>query len=61
MERITSQTQDFPDDSHIQALKRMARKEKNDVLNEKVKIVKNALAAKTKRALELASEKGTAT
>ncbi len=58
VEQIHLQAHNLPDDSEIQALKRTARKEKNDFLNDQVKSV-NALASpKMKRMIEFASEKG---
>ena len=47
-----------PDTSEIQTLQLSARKQKDDRLSERLEQVKNSLPTKAKRAVELATEKG---
>ena len=58
VERIQSQKYELSDDSRIQALKQIARKEKNDTINEKAEVINISASQSTKRMLEFASEKG---
>ena len=58
VERIQLQLHELPDDSEIHVLKKDARKEKNDALNERAESVIKSAPLKMKRMIELASEKG---
>ena len=54
--RIVEQEHQSPDASKIQTLS--TRKQKDDCLSERLEQVKNSLPTKAKRAVELATEKG---
>ena len=56
--RIVEQEQQPPDVSEIRTLQLSTRKPKDDRLSERLEQVKNSLPTKAKRAVELASEKG---
>ena len=49
---------ELPDQSDVQALKRKARQEKNEIAKEKADLIINSVSSKSKRMLDLASEKG---
>jgi len=57
-EQIISQTHKPPDDATIRTLQQSARKEKDESLRGLVENLKNSLPRKTKRAVDLATEKG---
>ena len=59
VEQIQSQRHELPDDSKIQTLKQIARKEKNDAINEKAEVINISGSQRTK--LKFASEKGAST
>ena len=61
VEQIQSQRHELPDDCRIQRLKQIARKEKNDAINEKAEVINISASQRTKRMLEFASEKGAST
>ena len=56
--QIESQMHELPDQSDVQALKRKARQEKNEIAKEKADLIINSVSPKSKRMLDLASEKG---
>ena len=56
--RIVEQEHQPPDASEIQPLQLSTRKQKDDCLSERLEQVKNSLPTKAKRAVELATEKG---
>ncbi|CAH3023576.1 unnamed protein product, partial [Porites evermanni] len=56
--RIVEQEHQPPDASEIQTLQLSTRKQKDDCLSERLEQVKNSLPTKAKRAVELATEKG---
>ena len=56
--RIVEQDHQPPDASEIQTLQLSTRKQKDDCLSERLEQVKNSLPTKAKRAVELATEKG---
>ena len=58
VEKIIAQAYEIPDDSVIHILQQNARNEKNEVLQAKRDGIKNSLPPKTRRAMELATEKG---
>ena len=58
VEKIIAQAYEIPDDSVIHTLQQNARNEKNEVLQAKRDGIKNSLPPKTRRAMELATEKG---
>ena len=58
MRRIVEQEHQPPDVSGIRTLQLSTRKQKDDCLNERLEQVKNCLPTKDKRAVELATEKG---
>ena len=59
VKQIQSQRHELPDDSKIQTLKQIARKEKNDAINEKAEVINISGSQRTK--LKFASEKGAST
>ena len=56
--RIVEQEHQPPDASEIQTLQLSTRKQKDDCLSERLEQVKHSLLTKAKRAVELATEKG---
>jgi hypothetical protein len=56
--QIESQMHELPDQSDVQILKRKARQEKNEIAKEKANLIINSVSPKSKRMLDLASEKG---
>ena len=56
--RIVEQELQPPDASEIRRLQLSTRKQKDDCLSERLEQVKNSLSTKTKRTVELATEKG---
>ena len=58
MRRIVEQEHQPPDASEIQTLHLSTQKQKDDCLSERLEQVKNSLPTKSKRAVELATEKG---
>ena len=56
--QIESQMHELPDQSDVQAMKRKARQEKNEIAKEKADLIINSVSPKSKRMLDLASEKG---
>ena len=61
VEQIQSQRHELPDDFRIQSLKQIARKDKNDAINEKAEVINISASQRTKRMLEFALEKGSST
>ena len=61
VEQIQLQAHELPDESRIQKLKQMVRKEKNDAINEKAEVINRSASQRVKRMLEFASEKGAST
>ena len=57
-EEIAAQTHELPDDHAIRTLQQCNRRDKDARLREDLKEVKNALPEQTKRAADLATEKG---
>ena len=57
--RIFEQEHQPPDASEIRTLQLSSRKQKDDCLSERLEQVKNSLSTKSKRVVELATEKGT--
>ena len=58
VEQIVVQTHELPDDHAIRTLQQCNRRDKDARLREDLKEVKNALPEQTKRAADLAAEKG---
>ena len=58
VEKIIAQAYEIPDYSVIHTLQQNARNEKNEVLQAKRDVIKNSLPPKTRRSMELATEKG---
>ena len=58
VEKIVSQVHETPDDTVVSALQQSVRREKNEVRRTRLHEIKNSLTLKTRRAVELASEKG---
>ena len=58
VEQIVAQTHELPDDHAIRTLQQCNRREKDARLREDLEEVKNALPEQTKRASDLAAEKG---
>ena len=56
--RIVEQQHQPPDSSEIRTLQQSTRKQKGHCLSERLERVKNSLPTKAKRAVELATEKG---
>ena len=56
--RMVEQQHQPPDTSEIQTLQLSTRKQKDDRLSERLEQVKNSMPTKAKRAVELATEKG---
>ena len=61
VEQIQTQRYELLDDSRIQSLKQIARKEKNDAIHEKAEVINISTSQRTKRLLEFVSEKGAST
>jgi len=57
-EQIVSQTHELPNDHTVRSLQQEARKENQQRLCEKFEEVKNDLPHRTKRAVDVATEKG---
>ena len=58
VEKIASQAHETPDDALVSSLHQSVRREINEVFQTKLNDSRNSLTLKTKRAVELASEKG---
>ena len=58
VEQIVAQTHELPDDHAIRTLQQCNRRDKDARLREDLEEVKNALPEQTKRAADLAAEKG---
>ena len=58
VEQIVAQTHELPDDRAIRTLQQCNRREKNVRLRDNLEEVTNALPEQTKRAADLATEKG---
>ena len=58
VEKIVSQAHETPDDAVVSLLQQSVRGEKNEVLRAKLSDIKDSFTLKTKRAIDLASEKG---
>ena len=58
-EQIVSQRHELPNDRTVRSLQQEARKENQQRLGDKFEEVKNDLPHRTKRAVDLATEKGT--
>ena len=56
--RIVEKEHQYSDASEIRTLQLNTRKQKDDCLSERLEQVKNSLRTKAKRAVELATEKG---
>lgn len=58
VEQIVEQRHELPDVIEVRTLQLSARKKKNECLNERLEYAKSSLPTRTKRAVELATEKG---